>query len=315
MITSDGFTYERKSIERWFQIDKSSPSTRLGLRDTVLKHNGVLADRIKRWIAGEPFNERQSNTPKRRRLTRPSTALCIEIHFVNTLTSFIRRVPRSLSVEDLYKVAFQAMKGHHFSFDLRHDGNILYACPESIKERGLTDKSTVYIDLTESHKSSISDRNEKAGTKVESEDLALVKVYQGKHDDHLFSFWIPRNTKQSLASLIFRFWRFDAEYQSQSEDYDVEFWINARYVGDGQICGTRREHWDTLGSLLTPRYATGILEDEVFLEKESTDTIIDLNSSDEKTLVLKISLDQYVSRSKNLELKAEHARNFSRVRP
>lgn len=314
VITSDGFTYERKSIERWFQIHGSSPLTGLGLRDTALRHNGVLADRIKRWIAGEPFNERQSNLSKRRRLTRPSTTHYIEIHFVDHLTSFSRKVPLLLSVRDLYKVAFQAMKGHHFNFSLRHNGNILHACPESIQERGLADKSTVSIDLTESHKGSISDRNKKAGTKVEPEDLALVKVYHGKHNEHLFSFWIPRNTKQSLASIIFRFWRFEAEYQFQSEGYDVEVWMNARYVGDGQIGGTRREHWETLDSLLTPRYATGILEDEVLLEKESTDILIDSNSPDEKILVLKIWLYTYASKA--LKLKAKHARkNFSRVGP
>ena len=228
----------------------------------------------------------------------------------------MRRVPLLLSVEDLYKVAFQAMKGHHFRFVLRHNGNDLRACRDSIQERGLTDKSTVYIDLPESHKSSVLDRNKKAGTKVESEDLALVKVYQGKDSDYLFSFWIPRNTKQSLASLIFRFWRFDAEYQFQSEDYDVEIWTNCQYIGDRIISGQTHEHWENLGSLLTPEYATGNLEDEEFLDKEFThnnDNNVGLNLADEKILVLKIALDQYAQ--KNLRLKEERARKFTRVTP
>lgn len=314
MIASDGFTYERRSIETWFQIRGSSPSTGLELSNTTLKHNGALADKIKKWIAGEPFNELQFDALRHRPRTHSTVELHIEIQFVGAL-SFSRKVPLSLSVENLYRVAFQGMKGRHFSFDLSHNGNVLHASLDSIQEHGLADKSTIYVDLIEPHKSSVLDKGKstckKSESEPESEELALVKVYQGH--DHLFSFWIPRHTKQSLASIIFRYWRYDAEYQVQLEDYDVAFWTNIVNVGDGHTRGHRWEHWETLRSLLKPKYATGILDNEEFLEREPTqgvEILVASNSSDEKYVVLKISLQQYKPR-----IDAERAKIFSRVRP
>lgn len=212
MIASDGVTYERKAIERWFQLSRSSPSTGLKLMNTTITHNGALADKVKKWIAGESLNERQSNIPKRRRTTRSIMEPHIEILFVGPLPPFSRNIPLSLSVKDLYRVAFQGMKGRYVRFDLRHEATFLPRDSlERIQQRPLGDKPIVHIDLTESHKSSISDRDDKAGTKAESEELALIKVYMGRKK-HLFSFWISRQTTQSLASIIFRFWRYDAEY-------------------------------------------------------------------------------------------------------
>lgn len=314
MIASDGFTYERRSIETWFQIRGSSPSTGLELSNTTLKHNGALADKIKKWIAGEPFNELQFDAPKRRRRTHSTVDLYIEIHFVGTLSSFSRKIPLSLSVENLYRVAFQGMKGRHFNFDLSHNGNVLHASLDSIQKRGLADKSTIYVDLTESHKSGVFGKGKSTRKKSESEpgELVLVKVYHD-HDDHLFSFWIPRHTKQSLTSIIFRFWRYDAEYQFQMEDYDVEVWTNIVKVGDGHSVGNRWEHWETLRSLFKPSYATGILDNEEFLEREPTqgvETLVASNSSDEKYVVLKILLQGYKPR-----IDAKRAKIFSRVRP
>lgn len=310
MIASDGFTYERRSIERWLQIRGTSPSTGLELRDTTLKHHGSLADKIKRWIAWEPFSERQSNVPKRRCHTRLSAEPYLEIHFfniLNPLASFSRKVQPSLSVKDLYRVAFQGMKGRHFNFDLRHNGALLHACLESIQERGLAQCPSVHIDLTESHENRISDKSERAGTKVESEELALVKVYK-PNDNHLFSFWIPRNTKKSLASIIFRFWRHGAEQQFLYDDYDVDIWTNMEYVGDDESSGSRWEHWEPLHLLLTPMYATGTSE-------EGTENLVESNSSDERVLVIKLSLYQYQTRLNAHEEAAKRARKFSRVTP
>lgn len=278
----------------------------------TLKHNGPLADKIKTWIAGENFSERQSNVPKRRRRHRSAVEPCAEIHFVIPLASFSRTVPLSLSVEDLYRVAFQGMKGLHVSFNLRHKGGILHACQKSIQEAGISNKSTIHVDLNANRKSSIPDKNEKVGTKVESEELALVKVYQD--DQHIFSFWISRQTKQSLASIVFRLWRYRAENKSRSEDHDVEFWTNIRHVGDDHRSGSRWEHWQTLLSLLMPGIATGILEDEGSLENEPTQetkNIVCSNFFNEKILVLKLLLYRYKPRKH--EQKAKRAKKFSRV--
>src|SRR4051812_24919384 len=107
---SDGYTYERNAIERWFQIRKSSPCTGLELEDTDLKSNGQLANEIKNWINGDDIQQPPVRSSKRLRIAFSSDKK-IDIQFFSRMGSFGRRIPASLTVNDLYSMAFRGLKG------------------------------------------------------------------------------------------------------------------------------------------------------------------------------------------------------------
>lgn len=48
-VASDGFTYERKEIERWFGMSDNSPMTKLKLPDKNLVPSLSLLSAIKEW--------------------------------------------------------------------------------------------------------------------------------------------------------------------------------------------------------------------------------------------------------------------------
>ena len=52
--TIDGFTYDRRSIERWFQTAQTSPLTGLPLGSTILEPNAALRQQIDEFVASLP---------------------------------------------------------------------------------------------------------------------------------------------------------------------------------------------------------------------------------------------------------------------
>lgn len=50
-IASDGYTYERRAIERWFGMNDKSPLTNVKLPNKGLIQNHSLLSAIKKWKA------------------------------------------------------------------------------------------------------------------------------------------------------------------------------------------------------------------------------------------------------------------------
>src|SRR5881394_1656351 len=120
VLASDGMTYERNAIQRWFHIRNSSPLTGLELQSTFLRHNGPLYSRVRNWVQGDDILERPVARPmKRARVTRSSERF-LNLELFSRLGSFERRVPASLSIKDLYQIAFRGLEGRHAQFELHY---------------------------------------------------------------------------------------------------------------------------------------------------------------------------------------------------
>ena len=139
------------------------------------------------------------------------------------------------------------------------------------------------------------------------------------------SFWVPRNTKQALISIIFRLWRFVAERFCTWEDYDLDIWGNLKYQGDGIRSGQKLEHWKPLSSFLTPRFATGTIDNEPccktddgplnHLSNEQRSELLLEQEPQDKPLVLKLLLVPHKAEAKSKQQKADLSRILSRVLP
>ena len=155
------------------------------------------------------------------------------------------------------------------------------------------------------------------------EELSLIKVY--KHpDDVLFSYWIPKNTTNSMTSILFRYWRHDSQKKWSFWPQDVDVWSDLEYSGDGHFVGTPRSPSEDVSALLTPEHATGILgkekvykskgEDESDNSDDSTDeySISNNQTHTEQPLVLKVYLAEH--RSAKSRKRSRQQKDLSRVR-
>jgi uncharacterized protein YegL len=291
---SDGKTYERKSIERWFQIRKTSPTTNLELTDTSLRRNGPLINSIQEWVDGKAIIEQY--TPPRKRLRR-STANrepTVSVRFVSPTESFTRKISQTLPVTDLFRLAYQGMKGRHARFAMACNGEAL-----GIDARTGTWPENALIAIT-IHTSP-------AGSSTEQ---CLIKVYD-TNSTELFNYWITKSTTNTLASVLFRFWRYNEENWRSYSSHDMDVWTDMHYGGDGVSVGTPRDHWKNLSSLLTATHATGTMQREDIYAKNSQNLVITggVDDAGRNSLVLKLRLyDRKVARTSDRDKK-----NLSRL--
>lgn len=52
-VAADGYTYDRKAIEKWFEEDDKSPMTNLPLSSKRLIPNHTLLSAIMEWKGGK----------------------------------------------------------------------------------------------------------------------------------------------------------------------------------------------------------------------------------------------------------------------
>jgi hypothetical protein len=98
-------------------------------------------------------------------------------------------------------------------------------------------------------------------------EMCLVGVYSDAASE-LFSYWTPFHSGETVASVLFRNWRYCVQHKrSQSPLYDLEVWTDTKDVGDGWWTGSRMEHWSALLPLLTVRPQTEILPTEAVYER------------------------------------------------
>jgi hypothetical protein len=242
----------------------------------------------------------------------------INIQFFSRFGSFSRCIPISLTVNDLYSLAFRGLKGRHARFRLQFNNMVITTSQQKISSFNMADGSIVHINIDPS---TLTDSQKKGKGKpnTDFEELFLVKVY--KHpDDVLFSYWIPKNTTNSMTSILFRYWRHESQKKWGFWPQDVDVWSDLDYRGDGYFVGTPHSPWDDLSALLTPEHATGILEREkVYINKgedaleKSDDSTDEYGTSSnqklaEQPLVLKVYLGMHKSTN------SSEQKNLSRVR-
>jgi ubiquitin-protein ligase len=246
--TSDGFTYERLSIERWFQIRHSSPCTGLMLSDLSLRRNQPLYEQAKRWVSGEDILRATSPASSRFPLHSSVAVTELTLNFVTPAGTFSRKMPSTLSLTDLHHLVYRGMRGVNRAFSLYLHGSLLEPSDQQLGSRRISSGSSIVASMhpvAENASASVEDSSEKG---------CLVKVYESSSE--LFSYWIAQDTPHTMASIIFRYWRFKLLAPGLRFRRDQEVWSALRYGGDGVRFGTRHDHWDLLVNaldLLSPR--------------------------------------------------------------
>ena len=319
VIASDGVTYERNAIQRWFQIRNSSPLTGLELQSISVRHNGLLFSLIRDWVqGGDILTQPPTGPPKRRWMTRSSNAF-LNLELYSRLGSFVRRVPASLSVKDLYKIAFRGLEGRYSQFDL-HLGNVhLVPSGNQIATTNIKNGCRVHINIHETDPSNPSSIMNQPSTNIEYEEMCLIKVYWD-YDNVLFSYWVHKNANKTLASIIFRYWRHMLGSRHYAPKRDIQVWTDMRYWGDKSCRGFAQNHWEELSKFLTPQHAKGSLAKESVYSKQDNqgdddlytgevDDLIDPSAfgTGRKPLVLKVLL-------REPRKKGNGEKNLSRVK-
>ncbi len=276
-------------------------------------------DRIRNWIEGEDFTGTWLRAAKRPRLITLSDSP-VEIHIHGPLGSSIRRVLPSLSTADLYQLAFRSMRGLHQHFDLHHNNQLLGASEDTIQSQNINDGAMIQITGHENLPTVLAGSEEKPSTEADFEDLCLIKVYDFKKTP-CCSYWVPTTTTNSLASIIFRYWRYNRESGRLFRLIDMDVWTGLVDNGDGHLAGSRQDHWRLLATLLNPFWAKGSLEEETIYAAKTNitrgSTTARSQSDDEFTrkepLVLKVKVSYHKSKQDEEQRAKRERDSLSRV--
>ena len=257
--TSDGFTFDRKAIERWFRIRKTSPLTGLPIDDIGLRHQEALSNQIKAWIqAGEVIDSLPS-TPKRSRRSRGSSRTVID--FVGPNVRFSREVPGSATLLDLHKLAFRGMRGLYAKFSLYLSRAHLPASTENIGQKGVRGSQTITISVNLEAPTA-----DNVGSST-GEELCLVRVYGSDAlSKELFSYWVTFS-ECSVTSVLFRNWRHRIERTTtRVPDYDRQAWTGMTDSGDGACRGWTQDAWASLLPIMNRLPKIVVKTDEALYE-------------------------------------------------
>lgn len=160
----------------------------------------------------------------------------ITLKFNSHLGEFSRLVPQSLTLSDLYKLAFRGLKARHNMFQLVHSVGNRAIVPSSltIGSHGLQNEEVIIIRIAED--ADTGDRLPHQGSAPG--DLVFVKVYSSDNDLAV-SYWVNRCSSQSTASVQWKYWRALSErsHLSTSTIKPLEFWIDMTSSGDGLSVG------------------------------------------------------------------------------
>jgi hypothetical protein len=236
----------------------------LALDNIDLRANGQLANQIKDWINGSDLTESVpiQDSPAssfRPRFSNGSQKM-MTVRFFSRLGSFNRHVPRTLRINTLYRLAFRGMKGRHNIFELHFKNTLLEPSDSKLASTNIRDNSIIHIDVPETRSAEAA--VPPVAADADLEELCLIKVYSRQHDKVVFSYWIPRRTTNTFASVVFKQWRHLFKNDSQQYIYDLMPWTGMTDEGDGHLSGMYHDHWEKLSGFLNAHYATGSLKDE-----------------------------------------------------
>jgi ubiquitin-protein ligase len=265
---ADGHNYSRHALQQWFTIRKSSPLNGTDLQDISISEQGDIVRTALQWIEGDGLVGTVQYTgeerPSKKRRSASTTDL-ITLTFNSHLGGFTRLVPRSLTLFNLYKLAFRGLKARHNMFQLVQSvGNrAITPSPQTIGSHGLQDGDAFTIRIAKDAETS----DRLPPHDVASGDLALVKVYDHNHDLAV-SYWVNRYSSQSTASVQWKYWRALSENPQPTPlaIQPLEFWTNMSSSGDGLSSGMPHpDSTDRLNFYLNRGYCFGHLgHEEVF---------------------------------------------------
>jgi ubiquitin-protein ligase len=291
---SSSHVYERAAITRWFQMGQTSPLTGLPVSDQTLQDNRVIKKKVYEWVTAKHLIDNPSSvshlriTRSKRRSSRSST---ITIRFVSSQGTFEREVPKTTTAETLYHIVFRGLRGRYADFDLRLKGRILplnavflSAAPYHIEDQELINiilPTTNQIDEIASSGGAVRIKR------------CLIKVYIHTNELH-FAYWVPQNTSATVASIMFKLWRYEAENDISYSPEELEGRYNYNQLGDNWYNFSHMSSWDTLSQYLTLYAATGVLGEESLYTttKDMREPVAPRHLTD-KPLVFKLALESH----------------------
>lgn len=247
--------FDRRAIERWFRVRKSSPLTGLPLNDTTLRHDQTLHDDVKRWTSGEDIIAAAS--PAHKRTRRSTSDALLTIRFVTPTGSFTRHIPNTLTAAALHRITFRGMRGVHSAFSISHRGNLIAPSTDRVTRLGLNQDSELVVHTVA------------ANDEENVEDMCLVKVYSNSEAHESCAYWVSRHTSATVVSILFKHWRAN-QHNYLHNDPDRQVWSRLSHEGDGRNVGRRNEYWDKLTTMFGDIQPTTLVQYEPLIP-EGTD--------------------------------------------
>jgi hypothetical protein len=284
---TDGFTYSRRAIEKWFQIRKSSPMTGLPLEDTTLNFDDEISSAVTDWIKGTDL--KLSVPPaKQPPLAPPSVLEHMKITFLTSRGKFERSITSEATVYDLYRLAFRGMQATSIVFQLVMDeSTTLNPSNDAAGSMGVRNGKQIVVRIADDADMATGGSTRATKKSPQSHDHAMVKVYQDS--DMLFSFWVKRGIPQTFASIIWKYWRHQWDRESWRGVHDnigdPVVWTDIRSDGDGMRLGWPKKHTESLTPRLSRPYCHGKLGEELLCSEDRVWT-----ENEDRPLVLKVDI-------------------------
>ena len=217
---ADGHIYSATAIQQWFSIRKSSPMTGLGLDDTTLNPNPSISDAAASWAAGDGIivvREPRDQQPAKRARSDD-----LEVTFESRLGSFKRKISPNLTLKQLYMLAFRGLKARAMVFQLTTERyGVITPTPEAVvSSRNIHDGEHITIRIAEDEPTGVTT----TGTS-RSHDQVLIKLYEST-DDMLFGYWVKRDTTQTMASVLWKYWRYLFASRRHVSTREKQVWAN-----------------------------------------------------------------------------------------
>lgn len=288
VTASDGFTYSRDAISKWFAIRNSSPMHGLQLNSTALTPEMTRSDAVGRWISGEGLTQ-QPPPPARTTRSRQSqgspsaNASAISLTFVSRVGSFQRCVAPDLSMVDLYRLVFRGLRAKFLVMQLAYNDITLPANAATISSRFIADGARIDVRLAD--ESDLMNTSAGQARAPASGDFCLVKIFD-TIDHMLTAFWVKRDTPQTLATVLWKYWRREFNVRRLPKLSSKSPWTDLNSSGDGLLTGQPRQTTDQLATYLNALHCFGTLGAEKVYRED------DYVRSAHQPLVLKVKIER-----------------------
>lgn len=274
---SDGQTYSRGAIQRWFAIRGTSPLHGAPLNDLSLAVRPDVRGEVESWTLGAAVTDATD---------------VITVTFDSRVGSFTRSLARTTNAKDLYRLAYRGLKAKFEAFQLSvHSfGTLPVSMDTDVSSIGLSDCDHITIRIPED--TDILRVVSHGSPKTEEDEITercLVKVFEDPDmDKPLLGFWVPRDTTRTFASVFWKYWRYKLCTEGYLGPQKNEITLNVRDVGDDWYQTQVLKTTENLAAYLTQDHCTGHLGPE---KVYSGDTNVLWSRSSHKVLKILIRKD------------------------
>lgn len=286
---SDGQIYSRSAIQQWFAIRKTSPLHGAPLDDLSLTVRPDIRGEVVSWVSGTAVSNNSD---------------VITLTFDSRVGSFTRTIARTKSSRDLYRLAYRGLQAKFEAFQLSVPGRgALSASTDiTVSSLGLKDSDHIMLRIPEDMDTlRVGARDHYVTDQNGIPEMCLVKAFENNHEQ-LFGFWVPSDTTDSLATLIWKYWRHRLRTEDQVKPKMREIRMNITEAGDDWVNFRVRNESEKLAMYLTREHCTGQLEPEK--ASSGSSSILGSRSSHKvlKVMIGKIRGDAWNHRLTRLEV-------------